>query len=194
MITCKECLSAVLVADYADMDPGSAVGRHCATCPDCRRVVAQVRERERSVASALGDVRMSALPSVVANEALVASRRRVARRWRRFLIAALAATASFGLVREVIPLLRRSGAIAPAASMMTTTIPLKCITPKQASELATPYLRSGQPAVYPAADLAAVTIRGARNEVEQARIAIEDFDVRCQLPGPTGTPPDIPGP
>lgn len=191
MMTCAECLSAVLVADYPDMDAASPVGLHCATCPDCTRVVTQVRERERNVASMLEGVRMSALPSVVGREALVASRRRIARRWRMILIAALGATASFGIVREIVPRLR--GDMGTSDPVVTMTLQLKCITSSQASDLATPYLRSKQPAIYEAKGLSAVTLRGASIEVEQARRAIEEFDVKCQLPATTRTPPpDIP--
>jgi len=190
-MTCAECLSAVLVADYPDMDAASAVGVHCATCPDCSSVVTQVRDRERNVASTLGGVRMSALPAVVARDALVASRRRIARRWRMFLIAALGATASFAAVREVIPRLRGTGMMIASDPVVTMTLQLKCITTSQASDLATPYLRTRSPAVYQASSLSAVTLRGASIEVEQARRAIEEFDVKCQLP--VGTPaPDIP--
>ena len=192
MMTCAECLSAVLVADYPDMDAASPVGLHCGTCADCARVVSQVRERERSTASILDGVRMSALPSVVARDALVSSRRRVARRWRMFLIAALAATASFAVVREILPRLRGEG-IGVSDPLVTMTLQLKCITSSQASDLATPYLRTRSPAIYEAKSLSAVTLRGPSIEVEQARRAIQEFDVKCQLPGEVGTPaPDIP--
>lgn len=191
-MTCAECLSAVLVADHADLDAASPVGMHCATCPECSRVVTQVRDRERNVASMLAGVRMSALPVIVARDALVASRRRIARRWRMFLIAALGATASFALVREVIPRLRREGMLA-SDPVVTMTLQLKCITSSQASDLATPYLRTRSPAIYQAASLSAVTLRGASIEVQQAKRAIEEFDVKCQLPLSPGTPaPDIP--
>ena len=190
MMTCAECLSAVLVADYQDMDAASAVGLHCATCPDCTRVVTQVRER--GAASMLEGVQMSAVPSVVAHEALVASRRRIARRWRRFLIAALGLTASFAIVREILPRLRSEGIIA-SDPVVTMTLQLKCITSSQASDLATPYLRTRSPAIYQAKSLSAVTLRGPSIEVEAARRAIEQFDVKCQLPAAVGTPaPDIP--
>jgi hypothetical protein len=192
MMTCAECISAVAVADYADMEAASPIGLHCATCPDCRRVVTQVRDRERNAASMLGAVRMSAFPAVVTRDALVASRRRIARRWRRFLIAALGATASFALVREVIPRLRSEGIIA-SDPVVTMTLQLKCITSSQASDLATPYLRTRSPAIYEAKSLSAVTLRGPSIEVEQARRAIEEFDVKCQLPSAVGTPaPDLP--
>ena len=191
-MTCAECLSAVLIANYPDMDAGSPVGVHCATCPDCSHVVTQVRDRERNAASVLGAVGMSALPAVVARDALVAGRRRIARRWRMFLIAALGATATFAIVREVIPRLRGEGIIA-SDPVVTTTLQLKCITSSQASDLATPYLRTRSPAVYQANSLSAVTLRGASIEVEQAKRAIEAFDVKCHLPLAVGTPaPDIP--
>jgi len=109
-----------------------------------------------------------------------------------FLIAAFGVTASFGVAREVIPRLRREGIIA-SDPIVTMTLQLKCITSSQASDLATPYLRTRSPAVYQASSLSAVTLRGASIEVEQARRAIEEFDVKCQLP--VGTPaPDISAP
>jgi len=191
MMTCAECLATVLVADYQDMDAASPVGLHCVTCADCTRVVTQVLDRERSAASLLGGVAMSALPAIVTRDALVASRRRIARRWRMFLIAALGATASFGIVREVIPRLRQG--IIASDPVVTVTLHLKCITSSQASDLATPYLRTRSPAIYQARDLGAVTLRGASIEVQQARRAIEEFDGKCQLPLAPATPaPDIP--
>jgi hypothetical protein len=135
---------------------------------------------------------MSALPAVVTRDALFTSRRRVARRWRRLLIAALGATASFALVREVIPRLRSEGIIA-SDPVVTMTLQLKCITSSQASDLATPYLRTRSPAIYEAKSLSAVTLRGPSIEVEQARRAIEEFDAKCQLPlTPRTSAPDIP--
>ncbi len=91
------------------------------------------------------------------------------------------------------PALRRSGRLSASDPIVTMTLQLKCITTSQASDLATPYLRTRSPAIYEAKGLAAVTIRGASIEVQQARRAIEEFDVKCRLPSPVGTPaPDIP--
>ena len=181
MITCAECLSAVLVADRAGLEPNSTVGEHCATCENCRSVVTEVRDRELRVAAMLDDVRMSSAPSVIADEAMRAERRETAHYWRMGLFIAFVTTLAFGVVKELRPVLLRTGVISTPEPVVTATLPLKCITPEQAMNLATPYLRSSA-AIYTAPGIPAVTIRGKRREFAQARKAIEEFDVACQLP------------
>jgi hypothetical protein len=183
MISCAECLTAVLVADRGDMDTASAVGLHCANCADCTRVVTQVRERERRVELALADVRMSALPSVVAQQAIVSNRRVTAHFWRMGLFAAFMAIASIGVVNNLGPFLRRTGVMTPGEPIVTETIALICLTPAQATSLATPFLRSSA-AVYSEPGLQAVTVRGKRSEFQRARAAIKEFDLACPLTRP----------
>lgn len=188
MMTCAECLSAVLVADRAGLEPTSPVGEHCATCENCRRVVTDVRNREQRVAAMLDDVRAFTPPSLIAEEAMRADRRATAHYWRMGLLIAFLATLGVGVVKELQPLLLRTGAISAPEPVITATVPLKCVTPEQAMSLATPYLRSAA-AIYTTPGIPAVTIRGKRREFDQALKAIEEFDVACQLPPATTKEP-----
>ena len=196
MITCAECLAAVLVADRAGFEPHSMVGEHCSTCENCRSVVTEVRDREQRVAAMLDDVRMSSTPALIAEEAMRAERRETAHYWRMGLFIAFVATLAFGVVKELRPVLLRTGVISPPERVVMQTIPLKCITPTQAMSIATPYLRSSA-AIYTTPGIPAVTIRGKQHEFIQAWKAVEEFDATCQLPRATtvapATSPATPG-
>lgn len=187
MISCRECLTAVSTGSYSDMQPDTEVGVHCSTCPDCSRVVTQVRDRERRFAASLEELRMTTAPSEVAQSAIASQRMLKARIWRGLLFGALMATLSVAVVDWAIPAYERAVPITFGEGTVTETIPLSCITPRQASDLATPFLRSKSPAVYTARDIQAVTLRGVKGELLQAKAAIHDFDIKCQLPR-TSTP------
>lgn len=192
MIGCRECLSAASTADLGDMQPPSAIGLHCATCPDCARVITEVRDRETQIASALGQLRMTGYPAMLAEQAVASSRRLTARFWRGGLFAAFVTTAMVGIANGLIPAYEREVQIALGGDMVTETIKLSCITPQQASDLATPLLRSGKPALYTARDISAVTVRGVRREFAAAKAAIKEFDAKCQLPPATTVDPHLP--
>jgi len=181
MMTCAECLSTVLIADRNDLGASSAVGEHCASCENCRSVVTDVVNREERVASMLDDLRMSSPPALIAQQALAANRRVTAHFWRLGLFAALIVTGVVAILNWGGPSLRRAVGDAVNVPVVTETIPLKCVTPTQAMSLATPYLRSNA-AIYTTPGIPAVTIRGKPKEFDQARHAIEEFDLACQLP------------
>lgn len=75
-------------------------------------------------------------------------------------------------------------------SVMTETIQLSCITTEQASELATPYLRSSPSAVYTSDGLRKITLRGRIDEFVAARREIRKAEREgpCSLPAPVGAP------
>lgn len=192
MISCRECLSVASTADSGEMQPASAIGLHCATCPDCARVITDVRDRESRVASALEQLRMTTNPSMLAEQAVTSSRRRTARFWRIGLFAAFATIASVGIANRLIPAYERAVPVVFGGAMVTETIELSCITPQQASDLATPLLRSGQPAVYTPRGISAVTVRGVPREFAAAKAAIKEFDVKCQRPRAAPVAPHLP--
>lgn len=76
--------------------------------------------------------------------------------------------------------------------MITETIELGCITSEQASDLASPLLRSAQPGVYAARGMSAIAIRGIPGEVAAAKAAIERSDTKCQLPKAGTAAPHLP--
>ena len=57
MTTCAECLSAMSTSRVSDLEPGSSIALHCATCADCSRVAEEVRYAEHRLATALNEQR-----------------------------------------------------------------------------------------------------------------------------------------
>jgi len=180
----------------SDLEPGSAVALHCATCANCSRVAEEVRYAEYRLATALNVQRSGMDSSEVTVAALKGSERlRRSRIARRIQIALVVAGCYVFYVfmeqrTKTEPGLDAAlpGAVVDAHGIATRTITLQCITPEQAIALATPYLRS-EAAVYPVPGIPAITMRGKREEFRRAVSAIEQFDVACQLPRATTEPP-----
>ena len=112
--------------------------------------------------------------------AVLASRRHTARTWRLGLVVAFITVAAVGAAKLITGYERAVPVF--GGGMITETIELSCITSEQASDLASPLLRSGQPGVYAARGMSAIAIRGAPREVAAAKAAINQFDTKCQLP------------
>jgi hypothetical protein len=201
MTACAECLSAMSTTRISDLEPGSAVALHCATCADCSRVAEEVRYAEYRLATALNEQRSSMNSSDVTVAAIKGSERlrrsRVARRIRIALIVAGCYVFYVFMEQRTKPDPRAldnlpviPDAVVDSRGIATSTITLKCLTPDQAIAIATPYLRSNA-AVYPIAGISAITVRGLRDEFQRAVSAIDQFDVQCQLPPATTQPPAI---
>jgi hypothetical protein len=167
-------------------------------------VAEEVRYAEYRLATALNEQRSrldsSDLTLVAMNGSERLRRLRVGRWIRRALVVAAGFVVSVFLVeqRTQAPAVLRNGAdvlSGRAEVIETRTITLKCITPEQATALATPYLRS-KAAIYPVPGIPAITVRAKLEEFNRALNAIEEFDVACQLPrattAPTATSPAKP--
>jgi hypothetical protein len=206
MTTCAECLSMMSTSRLSELESGSAVALHCATCANCARVAEEVRYAEYRLATALNEQRPAMNPSDVTAAAVSGSERlrrsRIARRLQIALV--IAGCYVFYVFMEqrtnAPPIMMDRTAAAKAAleggnAIVTRTIPLRCITPEQATALATPYLRS-KAAIYPVPGISAITVRGRREEFQRALSAIDQFDAQCQLPATTQPPttsPSTPG-
>jgi hypothetical protein len=197
MTTCAECLTAISTSRISDLQPGSAVALHCATCADCSRVAEEVRYAEYRLATALNEQRSGLDSSDLTVAAMRGSERlrrlRVGRWIRRALVVAAGFVFSVFVVeqRTQAPAVLRNGADALSGrgeAIETRTITLKCITPEQATALATPYLRS-KAAIYPVPGISAITVRAKLDEFNRALNAIEEFDLACQLPRATTPSP-----
>jgi hypothetical protein len=72
----------------------------------------------------------------------------------------------------------------PPGTISMETISLSCLSPQQASELVTPYLRSHGSAVYLAPAIHAITIRGRSDEFANAKRELirRDIPSSCSLP------------
>lgn len=202
MTTCAECLSTMSTSRVSDLEPGSAVALHCATCANCWGVAEEVRYAEYRLATALNEQRSGMDSSEVTVAAIKGSERlrrsRIARRLRIALIVAGCGVFFVFMERmrgtpnprslDNLPAI--PDAIVDDHGIATRTIMLQCLTPEQAMALATPYLRSNA-VVYSVPGISAITVRGPREEFRRAVSAIDEFDVQCQLPRATTVPPAI---
>ena len=200
MTTCAECLSTMSTSRVSDIQPGSAVALHCATCADCSRVAEEVRYAEYRLATALNEQRSGLDSSDLTVAAMKGSERLRRLRVGRWIQSALivAGCYVFFVFMEqrtkpesgIDPALQ--GALVEANGIATRTITLKCISPEQATSVATPYLRSNA-AIYPVAGIPAIVVRGKRDEFLRAVSAIDQLETACQLPhATTQQPPTSP--
>ena len=190
MTTCAQCLSELSTMRMADMRPGTPVALHCESCPDCTGIMQEIAYAERRLSTALSEARSGFTPEELSETALTGSereRRKYVGRWTRGLLAAAGCVTFFFFMQNVfIP------RVDPPQPISRETISLNCITPQQAMEIATPYLRSHGSSIYTAGGLKAITISGQPAEFIQAvnHVKLVDDEQKCQLPSPAiaGTP------
>ena len=182
MTTCAECLSAMSTSRVSDLEPGSSIALHCATCADCSRVAEEVRYAEHRLATALNEQRSGLDSSELTVAAMKGSERLRRLRVGRWIQAALIVAGCY--VFFVFMEQRTKG---DEAAITTRTVTLQCIQPEQAIALASPFLRSNG-VVYSVPGIPAVIVRGKPEEFRRAVSAIEQFDVKCQLPRATTQP------
>lgn len=188
MTTCSECLQAMATSRIAEIRPGTAIALHCSICDNCAAVLREVAFAEQRLAGSLSDLRPQESVAELTRAALIGSERMRRKRVGRWVRGALvvAGCAVFGVFMEYT----RGGHETPAEDITMDTMRLKCLTAQQASELATPYLRSSGSAIYHSDDPRIITIRGQRKEFLAARSVIERFDAadRCTVPPPSAAP------
>lgn len=188
MTTCSECLAEMSTVRLAAAGPGSAVSLHCAQCPECAAVAQDVAYAERRLAYALNNAQPGMLPSEVSVNAMEGSeqlrRKRVGRWVRGVLLAAGAGFLAFAANDYYMSKAEQRGQIP------METISLRCLTPEQAIELVTPYLRSSGSAVYMTKGLHVITMRGRVDEFLSAKnqLRYRDAPGQCSLPGPATAP------
>jgi hypothetical protein len=190
-MTCAETLSALSMASLRDMASDSPIMQHCAECAECSRVTTMVRQQEYEAANVLNGLPPMSDPAALAEQAVVSSaRRRTGRIAVMFTGAALVATIWIASWLTIIPALNNADA-RHASNLRTETIQLSCMSPQQAGEIISPYIRSHGSMFYvPKSGIRAITVRGSMSEIHQARDVIADFEndpaAACRLP--PGTP------
>lgn len=186
-MNCTEVIATLSTASLRDMTPDSAVMLHCDTCPDCARVTTILRDREYEAATVLNGLPPMSNPIAVAEQSVVASKRR---RLGRVAVvisgAALVVTIWIAAALTVIPALNNSD-INVATALYTETMQLSCLSPKQAADIINPYVRSHGSAYYlPTTGISAITVRGTPEELLKSRNLIHDFEsdpkAACHLP------------
>ena len=182
MTTCAHCLSELSTMRLTDMRAGSPVALHCASCSDCASVAQEIGYAERRLAASLAEARPGFTPEELAFSALNQSerlRRKTVGRWVSGLLAAAGCVTFWFFMQNVfVPWTDGSNRTA------METITLRCLTAEQASELATPYLKSSGSAIYLAKDIHTITIKGRADEFVRARAEIAGVDnkIRCKAP------------
>ncbi len=186
-MTCQECLDALSTESLREMTPDSALMKHCATCPDCARLTTMLRDKEYETATVLNGLPSMSNPLTVSETAVrIAHRRRIGRIAVMFSGAALAATVAIVGATIVVPALNEGDAV-KRSTLATETMPLSCLSPQQAADIINPYVRSRGSVYYiPSSGIAAITVRGTREELAKSRNLIAEFEqdpsAACRLP------------
>jgi hypothetical protein len=192
-MTCDDCLTLLATADLDEVETSAPVRAHCTTCEQCARVVRLVAEEERALGLAL-DATMSPVPASVT--AATASARARRRRTARVVMAGFAVVLLVTLwvlwARFIVPSMRTTAHVI-AGDQITETLTLRCLTPEQAGDLISPYVRSNGSAYYQGkAPLRVITVRASRAELTRVHGLLEQFDGR---PGaPCAVPDAVRGP
>lgn len=178
MTSCSECLTELRTVRLAEIRADSPVALHYATCQNCRSVAEDLFYAENRLANALAEVRPYSMPETLAAQASegasLVRRRKIAGWLRRGLLAV-------GAVLLVVAWEMMRDEPSTPQRVFTETMTLECITPTQAQELATAYLRSDGSAIYISEELRTITLRGRPDDVASAKRHIEDIDAsdRC---------------
>jgi hypothetical protein len=114
--------------------------------------------------------------AIAERSAVIAKRRRLGSIAMMMTGTALALTTWIAASLTVIPALNRADARVGTV-LHTETIQLTCLSPKQAGDIISPYMRSHGSAYYiPTSGLSAITVRGTADELAKSRNLLSDFE------------------
>ena len=180
---CEECLAELATGSLRDLRPDSPVAQHCASCPDCGPLATMLRDREYNAATVLNNLPPMSNPIDVAQSAAMMSRRRRVGKVAVFFSgAALVATIWVSLFLTDFGRQMFTGDRA-VSNLETETIPLVCLSPKEAGEIVSPYFRTRGSAYsiryIGESRLAAITVRGTAHQIARARASITEFETNA---------------
>ena len=166
--------SELATGSLRELTPESSVSRHAANCPDCGPLLTQLRDREYQAATVLNSLPPMSDPIVVAESAgRLARRRRLGGVVVTLTSIALALTiwfAAYTMISDFGPQLSVEG-------LRTETISLSCLTPEQAGEVISPYVRTRGSTYYVGPPgVSAITVRATPSELSQVRTLLRNFD------------------
>lgn len=176
-MTCDECLSILATVPVAELDPTSRVRQHGATCADCVRIITLITNGEQDLAFALDNVPSSRPAGHIVEKAMLMARRR---RVRRVVSVALtlivAVTLWITWLRVIAPAMRETAALV-GGNLRTETLVLRCLTPDQAGDLISPYVRASGSAYYRArSSLGVITVRATPEELLKVKMLLDQLD------------------
>jgi hypothetical protein len=174
-MNCRECLEELATGSLRELTQESAVSRHAATCPDCGPLLTQLRDREYQAATVLNTLPPLSNPISVAETAgRLARRRRIGRVVVTLTAIALGLTIWFAADTMISDFGHKPFTV---DMLRTETIALTCLSPEQAGEIISPYVRSNGSTYYvPPAGVSAITVRATPSELQQVHSLLRDFD------------------
>jgi hypothetical protein len=177
MMTCEQCLSELTTGSLRQMSADSPVMLHCASCPECSHLTTLLRDREYNAANVLNNLPPMSNPISLAETSVrTAQRRRVGRVVVMLSGAALVVTIWLALANTIIPAMN-SSEMGARKTLRTETISLQCLSPKQAADVISPYIREAGSTYYlPTSGISAITVRGSPGEIAKARSLIDQFE------------------
>ncbi len=176
-MTCETCLDTISTAPLAEILADGPATQHWKTCENCSRVVGLLTAGERDLAAMLAQTLTRMAVSETAETALAtAERRRVGKFLSGVFAVVLAVTIWITWVRVIVPGMQATAEIA-ASRQQTQTLTLKCLSPEQAGELVSPYVRSNGSAYYlPKPPIMAITVRATPEELRTVSSLLGRFD------------------
>ncbi len=173
-MNCRDCLEELATGSLRELTPESAVSRHAANCPDCGPLLTQLRDREYQAATVLNNLPPLSDPLVVAE-----SSGRLARRRRLGGVVVTLMSIALGLTIwfAADTMISDFGHSQFTSDLRTETISLSCLTPDQAGEVISPYVRSHGSTYYVGPPgVSAITVRATPSELAQVRTLLRNFD------------------
>ena len=173
-MNCRECLEELATGSLRELTPESAVSRHAANCPDCGPLLTQLRDREYQAATILNNLPPMSNPIVVAESAGTLARRR---RLGGVVVTLMSIALGLTIWFAADTMISDFGHSQFHDNLRTETISLSCLTPEQAGEVISPYVRSNGSTYYVGPPgVAAITVRATPSELSQVRTLLNDFD------------------
>jgi len=176
-MTCQECLAAVTSASLQEIQSDAQIRQHSEECQDCSRVVTLVAAGERDFAALLAAHSSTKLPMQTAETAMSrAKRQRMGVVLSGVFAILLAATIWIAWVRVVVPSARATADMT-TSHQVTETLAFKCLSPEQAGELISPYVRANGSLYYlPKSALRVITVRATADEMKTIKALLGRFD------------------
>ncbi len=176
-MTCQECLTTVTTASLQEIRSDAQIRQHSEECEDCSRVVSLITAGESDLAAIFAQAVPSTPPSQTAENAVTrAKRRRMGTILSGVFAVLLAATVWIAWLQVVSPSIRATADMA-SNHQRTETLKLKCLSPEQAGELISPYVRSNGSLYYlPKSPLRVITVRATPEEMKTVKSLLTQFD------------------
>lgn len=187
-MTCEECLTEVSAMSLQEALAHPQVRKHWDECPDCSRVLTVAATAERDLSDLLRQQLSARSPLHVAETAVSRTkRRRLGFLISGFLGILLAGTLWIAWVRLVVPAARETVELA-STQHVTETLDLKCLSPSDAGNLISPYVRSNGSLYYlPTGGLRVITVKATAEEMKTVKALLARLDAApagsCKIGG-----------